>query len=217
MKWTITLPHQSAETKRVGRSWRTGPAPGGALLRGLPPWLGHLAVLSTVCSAHLIPARLCGAAAFELYVQTQPDKVSFLLPLALRCCACEFPCWFWRKQGLVCVTLCRFLRFEHTSGGGLSGSRWTLGRCGLARDAVLPVSSARAPLGVGAGPSSRLCVIKLVQACRSPITNQVRGLICFLPATEMSLLRGVCVGHFPTLHRSMDLLQFLLSSAHSSL
>jgi len=57
----------------------------------------------------------------------------------------------WRKQGLVCVTLCRFLRFEHMSGGGLSGSRWTLGRCGLARDAVLPVSSARARAGSWGG------------------------------------------------------------------
>ena len=156
-------------------------------------------------------------AAFELYVQMQSDKVSFLLPLALRCCAYAFPWWFCRKQGLICVTVCRFLQFEHKSGGDLSGSRWTLGRCGLERDTVLPVSSARARAAVGARPSSRSCVIKLVQACRPPITNQVKGLIFFLPATEMSLLRGVCVGHFPTLHRSIGLQQILFSSGHSGL
>lgn len=32
--------------------------------------------------------------AFEFYVQMQSNKVSFLMPLPLRCCVCEFPRWF---------------------------------------------------------------------------------------------------------------------------
>lgn len=79
------------------------------------------------------------------------------------------------------------------------------------------MSSAWAGAAVGAGPSSRLWVIKQVQAWMSLITNQVKGLIFFLSATEVSLLRGVCVGHFPTSHRSIGLQQLLVSSGHKKL
>lgn len=79
------------------------------------------------------------------------------------------------------------------------------------------MSSAWAGAAVGAGPSSRLWVIKQVQAWMSLITNQVKGLIFFLSATEVSLLRGVCVGHFPTPHRSMGVQQLLVSSGHNNL
>ena len=51
----------------------------------------------------------------------------------------------------------------------------------------------------------------------SLITSQVEGLILFLSAVEMSLLRSICVSHLPVLRRSANLRQFLIYSGHSGL
>ena len=123
-----------------------------------------------------------------------------------------------RKRRFVRVTLCRFLQPEHPSGQGSillwmdisvvvvwSGTSFYV--CLLCLD--MPCR--------GTGLSSRLWVIEQVHAGISLITNKVEHLFMFLSAIEIFSFESVCVRHFPTLCRSIDLQQSLIYPGYNTL
>lgn len=122
-----------------------------------------------------------------------------------------------RKQSFVPLPCAGFSGLNTPQARGPSCSGWTfrllqfgVGRC----------STCLLCLDMhcrGGGLSSRLWVVEQAHAGISLISNKVEHLFAFLSAVEIFSFGSVCIRHFATFCRGIDLQQFLIYPGYNTL